>query len=651
MATIRVRLGAIQAALWIGILLVWGRAAQLQLIDGDRHREQARSQRTELVDLPAPRGGIYDRNGVPLALTQEVFHIGIAPNELNDDRNTQAEINRYIEAVATNLALPHRDVTRAVSGSRYAYFHGPFSSAQVRPLAGIPGVHPEGEYSRFHPDADLARSLIGFPESPGRPASGLERSLDTLLQGVSGSAVVLRDRSGRRYESPSRLDAFPIRGSDVYLTIDADLQEIVESALLDALVEYEATSGDVVVMAPATGEILALASLTGDGTAQATVLTNPYEPGSTAKLFVAAALIEHGLVSATDSVWGEDGEYTHAGRTIRDVTKMGWGTLSDVIQLSSNIGIVKFTERLSSSHQYQVLRDFGFGTPSGVEYPSESRGILRRPSEWSGFSRASLAMGYEFAVTPIQLASAYSAIANDGVLLRPTLVRAVRNSAGDLIYQHRPRPVRRVVRSEVAALLREMLVGVVYREGTRSLAALTSYEIAGKTGTSRRVGPNGYIAGAYTASFASIFPASDPQLVTVVKLVDPRGTYGSVTAAPVTRSVIEQALATPTGALDRRRLTRGVSDEVPGEPRSVWEGSVNWYDWPRVTGVQDRDTVALVPQVAGKSMREAASMLHERGLRVVVDGWGRVNGTVPAAGDTVAIGTLVRLRTSGSAPR
>ncbi len=642
MAAMKVRLGAVKVALALAVLVVWSRAAQLQIVEGSRHQAEALARRTERITLPAPRGGIYDRNGIPLALTQETFHLGIAPNEINDARWSAEEVSLNVREIATSLDLPLADVDRAVRGSGYAYFHGPFTSAQIRRVREIPGVHAEPVYSRLHPDADLARPLLGWPSSPGRPASGIERVLDSLLAGVPGSAVVLRDMRGRRYESPARLDAFPSRGSDVFLTIDAELQDIVESALLDALVELEASSGDVVVMDPATGEVLALASMRADGTSQMTALTDPYEPGSTAKLFVAAALLERDLASEVDSVWGELGEFDYAGRTIRDVHEMGWGTLSTVIELSSNIGIVKFAQRLPPEIQFGVLRDFGFGSPSGIEYPSESRGILRRPREWSGFSQASLAMGYEFAATPVQLAAAYSVIASGGLLLRPTLVSAVRGPDGDMLYEHRPEPVRRVLSEANAAKLRQMLIGVVYGQGTASLAALTSYELAGKTGTSRRAGASGYIAGAYTASFASMFPASDPQLVTVVKLVDPRGTYGSVTAAPVTRTVIEQALAAQTGAIDRIRLLRERDvDESPD--LSDRRARVYRFAWPRVERLDMTDSVTVVPQVAGMYVREAAKTLHQSGLRAVIDGLGLAAGTSPPAGDSVSVNSLIRI--------
>src|SRR6185503_11731022 len=239
---------------------------------------------------------------------------------------------------------------------------------------------------------------------------------------------------------------------------DADLQDIVERALSEAIDHYSAAGGDVVVLDPRTGEVLALASRLADGTMSSSAFTSPFEPGSTAKLFATAALLDHGLVKFTDSVFGEHGSMKLAGRQtpIKDDHPEGWMTLDEVISLSSNIGIVKFASRLSHQQQFDMLRRFGVGSSTGIEFPAESRGLLERPDRWTGVTAAQLAMGYEMAVTPLQLATAYAAIANDGIMLRPTLVKEVRAPNGDVVFRTAPEPVRRVVTAEVAFKLRNM---------------------------------------------------------------------------------------------------------------------------------------------------------------------------------------------------
>ncbi|MSR07538.1 MAG: PASTA domain-containing protein [Gemmatimonadetes bacterium] len=640
MARPAVRLGVIQMAFALGFLAVLARAAQVQLVRGARYAAQAEAQRTERVTLPARRGAIYDRRGVPLATSEESFHVGVAPNELKNPPNDARQI-------AARLGLSARDVERALR-RKYAYFHGPFSASRVEPLRAIKGVHLDNEFVRFYPDPHMARPVLGRPASEGRPADGIERVLDTLLEGRSGSAVVLRDGQGRRFESPSRLDAFPVAGNDVYLTIDADLQDIVERALADAMEHYSAAGGDVVVLDPRTGEVLALASRAADGTMSSSAFTSPFEPGSTAKLFAVAALLTHGLVEPGDSVWGEHGKFRMGPRTITDDHVEGWMTLDDVIAQSSNIGIAKFSSRLSREQQFDMLRRFGVGASTGVEFPAESRGLLERPDRWSGVTGASLAMGYEMAVTPLQLATAYASIANDGVMLRPTLVREVRSPNGTVLYTAVAEPVRRVVSTEVAGRLREMLRRVVYEGGTGSTAALTSYEVAGKTGTARRAGSTGYVAGQYSASFASFFPAEHPQLVMVIKLDDPKGAYARLTAAPVTRSVLEQLLAAQSGSLDRGSLPGNAS--APGPDPLLDAGSVpfvvSWPPAPPDTAVVQR----AVPDVRGLTLRAAAQRLHQTGLQVKVQGWGQVQGSDPRAGSLVNPGSSVMITATDVVP-
>src|SRR5207247_6287917 len=230
--------------------------------------------------------------------------------------------------------------------------------------------------------------------------------------------------------------------------------------------------------------------------------------------------------------------------------------LADLIRVSSNIALVKFARLLEPGEQYGVLRDFGFGAPTGVEFPSEATGRLRPPAQWTRPSAASLAIGYELSVTPLQLAAAYGAIANDGVLLEPTLLKEIRSPAGDVLYRHRPAPVRRVVTADVARRLRELLHGAAQR-GTGEEGTLATFQIAAKTGTARRVVGGRYAPGEYTASFAALFPADHPQLVVVVKIDNPRkGSYFAAhTAAPVTRAMLQQALAARQVALDRASLT------------------------------------------------------------------------------------------------
>ena len=648
MAKPTARIGAIQFAFVVGILAVLTRAAQLQIVEAERWEQEAARQRTEKVVLPARRGALYDRNGVPLAITQEFYHVGVAPNELEDIRTAFVLLvrNLGVSAPALNREFQAR--------KRWIYLHGPFNATQVQPLRTVRGIHLTGEYQRFYPSRDLARPIIGAL-SPDRPAggSGLESALDSMLTGRPGEAVLLKDRAGRRYDSPNRKTRDPVPGNDVTLTLDAELQEIAERGLDDAIAQMNAQGGDVVFLDPNSGELLALASrqAAGGGVPSASTFTDPFEPGSTAKLFTAASLLMHDRVQDSDAVSGENGVWnmptTRTGkfRRIEDAhAQRGTLTLARAVQVSSNIAMAKFSLRLSPEEQFETLRDFGFGTPTGAEFPGESRGILALPDRWvPNYTRASMAMGYEFEVTPVQLAAAYAAIANDGILLAPTLIREVRDPSGTVVYRHRPEPVRRVVTSEVATRLREFLREAAGEGGTGEQAQLTNYAVLGKTGTAVRFVDGHYVHGQYTASFAAIFPADHPQLVVIVKIDNPRGKYyGGLTAAPVTRTMLQQALASRRVAIDRGRLAaqdtvepalRRPLEEAPGPPPVVVTLP---YRAP-----QPNTAPRPVPDVGGQSIREAALALHRRGFEVNLRGLGRVVRTVPGAGESARPGSSV----------
>ena len=435
--------------------------------------------------------------------------------------------------------------------------------------------------------------------------------------------------------------AEPVAGNDVVLTLDAELQEIAQRALDDAIDNMQADGGDVVMLDPQSGEVLAVASRRADGTMRPSAFTETFEPGSLAKIFAAAALIAYDRVRPGEHVSGEGGRYRLPDRVVTDEHPLPSLTLADAIRVSSNIALVKFVARLHPAEQYGVLRAFGFGAPTGVEFPAESPGRLRPPREWSRPSSASLAIGYELAVTPIQLAAAYGAIANNGVLLEPTLIREIRAPNGTVRYRHRPEPVRRVISPEVAARLRDLLRGVVEQAGgTGERAALANFQLAAKTGTARRVVGGHYAAGQYTASFAALFPADEPQLVVVMKIDNPqKGSYfAAQTAAPVTRSMLEQALAARTVALDRARLSN-VAASADHARLDEPDGVVPYVvPWPYTIYTEpDR----IIPNVTGRPLREAIRTLHRRGFQVVVKGWGVIHHTWPAHGEHATPGTTI----------
>ena len=638
------RLGAVNLSLLAFAVALVGRAAWVQLWQGNAWAARAERQHFTDAPVPAPRGDVLDASGERLAESREMLRLAVAPREVREP----AVLRRAL----AGAGVPADWIARATDQSRaWVMVPGRFLPTEVARAVPLRGVYSEPVSERVYALSPGLRALIGAVNSEGQPVDGIELSLDSLLRGTAGSAMLLRDARGRSFEAPNDPGVAPSKGRSVTLTLNHELQEICERALDDAVSQLGASGGDIVVLDPHDGAVLAMASRRA-GHSGVTGISEPFEPGSTMKPLVGAALLQRGLVRPGDRVDSHGGSWTLFGRTINDVEKgLGRLTLRDVIRVSSNIGIAQFAQRLTPREEYEALRDFGFGTPTGIPFPTEAGGMLRTPKEWSKMSAASLAMGYEVAVTPLQLATAYAAIANGGELLEPALVREIRSAEGTVLYRHERRVVRRVVSPEVAATVRSMLGDVVER-GTGMRADLTTFAVAGKTGTARLNAGGGYASGKYYASFIGLFPANDPQYVILVKLDDPRG-FGGATAAPVTRAVLQAALAARDAALDRGALASSEragrtapAPTVPAESASTDSaaGSVPVtvaLDAPVADAPHLGATVA-VPDVHGMALREAVATLHGAGLRVQL-GRGAEGTTTPVAGARVRRGATVRL--------
>lgn len=626
------------------------RAFQLGVVEGERWHTKALDQQGDTLTLPAPRGTIYDRDGLPLATSHEVFSIAIAPGEIRDRGAVMALLRRQ-------LKISEREATRVTDPARkWVVLRGRYGSSVREALDGVRGLHMESVQQRFYPNGSVAREVLGPVDIYGQAHGGLELEFDSVLSGRPGRAVVRRDSRGRPLPGAMLRAIEPEAGRDLYLTIDYDLQEIADQALLDALQRTQAAGGEMLLTDPRTGEILAAVSRTRDGRARSwRAVTEPYEPGSTLKPFTVAALLAFGRARLADSVYAENGRYDALRLT--DVHGYGWLTLAQGLQHSSNIALAKMGARLQPREHYIALRDFGFGSPTGVSYPAESTGRLPRPAKWSRTSSSRLSIGYEISATPLQMAMAYGALANGGELLEPRLLREVRSRDGRVERRVAPRALRRVLPEAAADALKDVLVSAV-EDGTGSAAAVAAFAVAGKTGTARIAERGGYRQGAYIASFAGFFPADDPQLVIIVKLDEPRGQYyGGLAAAPVTRATLEAALAARETHLDRRPMARPAAAQLPviatpvrtqvgtGAPRVVLVGA-------SATGAElpaDGDTPLVqslgqpVPDVIGLPMRDGVRSLHAAGFRIRVEGSGRVVRTIPAAGQVAAPQTVIRV--------
>jgi cell division protein FtsI (penicillin-binding protein 3) len=665
----RIKLAHATLALFALAILV--KAASVQLLEGKDWRVRAERQQTTARTIPAPRGEILDATRHLLAQSREMVRLEIAPREVTDPFTLRrALIKLHVD--------PHF-VARAVnSRERYLTIPGRFLAVDAAAVTSLRGVHSFATITRGYAASTGAQSIIGHVDQDNNAIDGLELSLDSILRGVPGTSTIYKDFRGRSRESPIAPSTAPISGNSVVLTINSDLQEIAEKALGDAVLRMGAEGGDIVILDPHSGDVLAMASRRLDPRqTSATPLTDPFEPGSTAKPFLAAGLLERGKVRDADSVDTGNGVLEVNGREIHDEHLIGRAPLADVLRWSSNIGIVKFSQRLSEREEFETLRDFGFGMPTGLPFPSESNGVLRPPKSWSVQSANSLAMGYELSVTPLQLALAYAPFANGGELVEPALVKEVIAPDGTVRYRHRRRVVRRVMSKAVADKVRRMLLDVV-DEGTALKAALDNYLLAGKTGTPRGTVRGRYVTGRYNPNFVGIFPGDVPQYVIVVKLTAPQSAiYAAETAAPVSKVILQAALAARDAALDRSKLAVSAA---PARRDSVWrspivqavhaEGEVGPAvgseapnrsgTVPYVVTLPLRRAAArllpprAIPDIRGLTLRDAVHSLHSAGFRVQLapsapsapSAEAGYLATAPSAGMLAPIGALVRLHFS-----
>ncbi len=521
----------------------------LQIQQGDRLTERATRQYQRLLPILSRRGTIYDRTGRELAVSLQVASVFAQPAAIEDPAGTA-------KALAPILGQPAKDLlARLTTDKPFVWLQRQLDPPQAEAitdlnLRGI-GLFPESR--RYYPRQELAAHVLGLVGLDDRGLEGLEHQYDDLLGGQPQFVEAQQDALGRiifRQEEP-RPQA-PI--FDLTLTIDEVIQYIAERELARAVERSRAKAGTAIVMDPSTGEILALANQptydpntyrkATSAARRNRAVTDAFEPGSAFKVILLAGALEEGVVRPGDRFYGENCAIEVSGVTIRDHEKYGWLTVRQILTQSSNVGAIKIGQKLGKSLYYHYISGFGFGSLTGLDLPGETPGLMRRPRGWSALSLSVLSLGQEISVTPVQIATAFSAVANGGNLVRPHVVRGLRAVDGSLQRQVEPVVIRRVISSETARMLLDMMRGVV-EEGTGKEAALEEYSVAGKTGTAQKLDPatGRYSHQKVVASFIGAVPAEAPRLVILVLIDEPETLrWGGSIAAPTFREIARDAL-------------------------------------------------------------------------------------------------------------
>jgi|GEM_PF-89540 len=600
----RRRTTLVHGSLVVFALAILAQTVQVQLIDRQKWTNAAAAQHVRRQEVAPLRGRILDATGAVLVESRELVRLGISPKAL-DSTKRYGDARMVMKRELQKLRVPAPLIKRALDTTQsWVAIPGLYAPSDVEQLVRLHAVRRTTELRRFGMAAPIGiQRVLGTVNEAQQAQGGMELEFDGLLRGVSGRDEFMKDGRGNPIESPAlaRVEAQP--GHSITLTLNRSLQEICERELALAMERTGASGGDVVMLDPRDGAVLALAgSRDGRPAANSTPLTEPYEPGSVIKPFMVARLLDAKRTTPDEMINTEGGTWREAERVITDEHKHASMPVRDVIRLSSNIGVAKLSQRLSSREEYETLRDFGFGTLTGVPYPAESRGVVPLPANqaWRAQTPASLAMGYAMSATPLQIAVAYAAIANGGELLQPVFVREIHAADGTLVYRHQRRVVRRALSEQTANTMRTILASVV-DSGTATAAQLATYDVGGKSGTARRTVGGRYGNGTYNATFAALFPAQSPQYVIVAKLIDPQSKiFGGAVSGTLVHGILQAAQATLDASLDRGQLARFAKPLPPRveKPRSAQAIAAAQRDSQRLDSLRAPAPAATAPMPA-----------------------------------------------------
>jgi cell division protein FtsI (penicillin-binding protein 3) len=546
---IRLRLLIVGLVFTAGFTAIAGKALMLQITQGPWLSRKASDQVEDQQRAFGKRGTIFDRRGREMALSVDVVSIAVRPARIENSETAARKLAAILKRPAAEMKA------RLASNKPFVWVKRQATPKEVEAVRRLnaAGIEFISESNRFYPNRTLAAQLIGFTGLDGKGLEGVEFFYDSHLRGTGTDVRGRRDALGNRFQSEPAAEE-SANGKNLVLTLDQGIQFAAETALAEAVGAARARSGMAVVMEPQTGAILALAlapTFNPNAYEEASkplwrnrAVTDPFEPGSTLKIFLAAAALEHTDLSPLTRFNCENGAYRIGRHTVRDVHHHGTLTFQEIIKFSSNIGAAKIGERVGPEKLHRTLQAFGFGQKTGIDSPGETAGLLMPPRKWKEIDIAAISFGHGVSVSAIQLVSAVSAIANDGILMKPRIVESVTDRQGRVIASFGPTEVRRAVSRATARRLKEVLQAVVMPGGTGILAALEGYPVCGKTGTARKVDESGrYASDRHLASFAGFAPADEPRVAVLVVIDEPRGKItGGEVAAPVFKQIARSAL-------------------------------------------------------------------------------------------------------------
>ena len=640
------------AGLACWVLAIEARLVVLQVFQHDELSARAERQQSETQKTPGKRGEIYDRKGRLLAYSVDADTIYAVPTDVADPAKTAALLCAAVDECTRKDRdqLQERLSRKRRSGglTSFQYVKRRATPIEAKRIAALElkGIGFMKESKRFYPNRELAAHLLGYVGTDNAGLHGLEATFDKTVRGREGTMLVQTDARGHAF---SRLDRPPTTGGSLELTIDEHLQFIVERELKAGVEAARADGGTVVAMDPYTGEILAMASWptfnpnqyagTSESALRNRAVQDLYEPGSTFKLVTASAAIEEKVVTPDEIIDVSAGLIRFGSRVINDMYRYGPLSFTDVMVKSSNVGAIKVGLKLGPERMGLYVRRFGFGQPSSPDFPGESPGIVWNPSKVNDSALASMSMGYQVGVTPLQMAAAASVIANGGTLYEPHVVRAT--VKGGVRTAVPPKAVRRAILPETAATLTSIMEAVV-TNGTGKRAKLASFTVAGKSGTADKLVNGRYSPSQQNVSFVGFVPSRNPVMTVIVMVDSPRigGDTGGVIAAPIFQRIAEAGLrqmgVTPTinqpppVMIARRNQNPVTTAAAPLTPSIV-------------TMTASMTDGGGLPDLRGMSARDALRELARLGLTARMEGAGVVTEQTPAPGALIEPGAACTL--------
>ena len=632
------------------------KAFHLQVVEREFLLKKAKVQIHKPIRLIPLRGEILDRNGSPLAISVKTTSVYSQRLGIKDkSKHSSEDLSKVVRMIEPYTSKKPKELSQILlKRASFTWLARQIPMCVGRDIQnlGYPGIGIETEGKRYYPKKELAGQVVGFVGVDSQGLEGLELYYERSIKGKEVTLSLQRDALGQTLWKEIPAAHENEIGKELILTLDSRIQFFAERALADAAQKCGAVSGSVLVMDPMTGEILAMAiqpsfnpnrfQLTPPFARRNHTVTDSFEPGSTAKAFTLAAALEEGVVEEGKTFYCENGRYAFAGRTIHDLHRYGELTVRDIIIHSSNIGATKIAEILGAKRLHRYLKGFGFGSPTGIDLPGEVGGTLRNYQKWPNIALANHAFGQGFTVTAIQMATAFSALANGGFLVQPYIVKEIRDPFGKESHTRAPEVVRRVISRATSQRVLSVLEGVV-QEGTGKNARIPGYRVGGKTGTAQKVDPELgiYSSSKYVASFIGVVPVEKPELVMVVILDEPavRGTGGSL-AAPVFREVAWNALR-------YRNITpEGSPELLDSDPEVIVAAQGQGRTENEVKQVQKGEL--SFPDLYGLSLRKALQVIEGYPVTVEIQGSGKVISQIPLPGAVIQGGDHCVLEASPS---